>query len=65
MLYGGKKSRRSRRQGGGSASSLSHAQDFGAPGMLLSPGQEAQALRGMNTEWRLASDPGAFKPAGM
>jgi hypothetical protein len=56
--------RRRKRQGGG-ASSLSHAQDVGAPGMLLSPSQEAQALRGMNSEWRLASDPGAFKPAGM
>jgi len=56
--------RRRKRQGGG-ASSLSNAQDVGAPGMLLSPSQEAQALRGMNSEWQLASDPGAFKPAGM
>ena len=50
---------------GGSGYSLSHAQDAGAPGMLLSPNQEATALQGMNPEWKLATDPGAFKPAGM
>jgi hypothetical protein len=33
--------------------------------MLLSPSQEAQALQGMNPEWKLAMNPGAFKPAGM
>ena len=54
-----------RRMRGGSATSLAGAADFGAPGMLLSPSQEAQALAGMNPEWKLASDPGAFKPAGM
>jgi hypothetical protein len=50
---------------GGGAYSLANAQDAGAPGMLLSPSQEATALGGMNPEWKLASDPGAFKPAGL
>jgi len=66
----GKKSRsmRKKKNGnmmGGSGFSLAHAQDVGAPGMLLSPNQEATALQGMNPEWKLAADPGAFKPAGM
>ena len=66
----GKKSRKSRsmrkrKMRGGSSYSLSDAQDVGAPGMLLSPNQEATALQGMNPEWKLAADPGAFKPAGM
>jgi len=52
----------SRRMRGGSAFSLSHAQEFGAPGMLLSPGQEAQALESMNPEWKLATNPSAFTP---
>ena len=51
-----------KKQGGGSAFSLSHAQEFGAPGMLLSPGQEAQALESMNPEWKLATNPSAFTP---
>ena len=50
---------------GGAAYNLTNAQDAGAPGMLLSPSQQATALSGMNPEWKLASDPGAFKPAGM
>ena len=58
-------SMRKRKMRGGSATSLAGAADFGSPGMLLSPNQEAQALAGMNPEWKLASDPGAFKPAGM
>lgn len=63
----GKKGRSMRRKKmrGGSAFSLAGAQDVGAPGMLLSPNQEATALQGMHPEWKLASDPGAFKPAGM
>jgi hypothetical protein len=56
-----KKTRRGRMRGG-AAVSLAGAQDFGAPGMLLSPGQEAAALGGMNPEWKLASDPNAFTP---
>jgi len=60
-----KKSSRRRKMRGGSAVSLANAQSFGAPGMLLSPNQEAEALAGMNPEWKLATNPGAFKPAGM
>ena len=58
----GRKSTRRRRMRGGAATSLAGAQDFGAPGMLLSPGQEAAALGGMNPEWKLATDPAAFTP---
>jgi hypothetical protein len=58
---GRKSSRRTKKQGGG-ATSLSHAQDFGAPGMLLSPGQEAKALESMNPEWKLATNPSSFTP---
>ena len=55
-------SKRSRRMRGGAALSLANAQDFRAPGMLLSPGQEAAALGGMNPEWKLATDPNSFAP---
>lgn len=51
-----------RRMRGGAALSLANAQDFRAPGMLLSPGQEATALGGMNPEWKLATDPNSFAP---
>jgi len=47
---------------GGAAASLANAQDFGAPGMLLSPAQQAAALGGMNPEWKLAMDPASFAP---
>ena len=53
-------SRRRRMRGG--AHNLSHSADVGAPGMLLSPNQQAQALQGMNPEWKLATDPTAFNP---
>lgn len=46
----------------GGAYSLANAADYGAPGMLLSPGDEAKALGGMNPEWKLATDPGSFAP---
>ena len=61
----GKASRktRQRKMRGGSAYSLSDAQDVGAPGMLLSPGQEAKALESMNPEWKLATDPNSFTPS--
>jgi len=52
---------RSRRMRGG-AGYQSNPQDFGAPGMLLSPSQEATALNGMNPEWKLATDPSSFAP---
>jgi hypothetical protein len=58
----GKKKTFRRRQRGGSQFSLSQAQDYSAPGMLLSPSAEARALGGMNPEWKLASDPTAFVP---
>lgn len=70
-MYGGK--RGSRRNGmlnrfrkmlgmSGGAYSLAAAADYGAPGMLLSPGEEAKALGGMNPEWKLATDPNSFAP---
>ena len=49
-----------RKMRGGAAYSIAGAQDFAAPGMLLSPGQEAAALGGMNPEWKLAMDPSSF-----
>ena len=54
---------RQRKMRGGSAYSLSNAQAVGAPGMLLSPGQEAKALESMNPEWKLATDPNSFTPS--
>jgi hypothetical protein len=52
----------SKRQRGGAAYALTQAQDYSAPGMLLSPSAEARALGGMNPEWKLASDPTSFVP---
>lgn len=46
----------------GGAYSLSSAADYGAPGMLLSPADQAKALGGMNPEWKLATDPASFNP---
>jgi hypothetical protein len=54
--------RSSRRKQRGGAFSMAHVGDVAAPGMLLSPQQEAQALRGMNPEWKLATDPNSFTP---
>ena len=78
MMYGGKKrmtmkrmkklmakKRGTRRMRGGFAYALSQAQDYSAPGMLLSPAAEARALAGMNPEWKLATDPSAFAPKMM
>ena len=79
MMYGGKKrkamtmkmmkkmmgKRGTRRMRGGFAYALSQAQDYSAPGMLLSPAGEARALAGMNPEWKLATDPSAFAPKMM
>lgn len=67
-MMGGKRKKgmsRRKKMRGGSGFTLANAQDVGSPGMLLSPNQEATALQGMNPEWKLATDPGAFKPAGM
>ena len=51
-----------RKQRGGMPYALTQAQDYSSPGMLLSPSAERAALGGMNPEWKLASDPGAFAP---
>jgi hypothetical protein len=58
-----KMSRRGRRQRGGSGYQYANQADYGAPGMLLSPAQEAKALMGMNPEWRLAANPASFAPS--
>ncbi len=55
-----RRGRRSHRGGGGYQ--YANQADYGAPGMLLSPGQERQALMGMNPEWKLAADPQSFAP---
>lgn len=75
MMYGGKRhmtmnnmkkgKKATRRMRGGFAYALSQAQDYSAPGMLLSPAGEARALAGMNPEWKLATDPSAFAPKMM
>lgn len=54
--------RSGRRQSGGALASLAGAADYGSPGMLLTPAQEARAMLGMNPEWKLAADPAAFAP---
>ena len=73
MMYGGKKRKamtmkmmkKMMGMRGGFAYALSQAQDYSAPGMLLSPAGEARALAGMNPEWKLATDPSAFAPKMM
>ena len=57
-----KKSRKVRRNRRGGAYSLENASPFSAPGLLLSSDMESKALSGMNSEWKLASDPKAFAP---
>lgn len=57
-----KKSRKVRRNRRGGAYSLENASPFSAPGLLLSPEMERAAMSGMNSEWKLASDPKAFAP---
>lgn len=51
-----------RRMRGGAGAAVGPVADYGAPGMLLSPAQEAKAMMGMNPEWKLASDPTSFAP---
>ena len=53
---------RSRKMRGGAGAQVGPVADYGSPGMLLSPAQEARALMGMNPEWRLAANPAAFAP---
>ena len=62
MLKKLNKKMKSRKQRGGMPYALTQAQDYSTPGMLLSPTAEKAALAGMNPEWKLASDPGAFAP---
>jgi hypothetical protein len=55
--------RSGRGQRGGAGYQYANQADYGSPGMLLSPAQEARALAGMNTvEWKLAADPTSFAP---
>jgi hypothetical protein len=68
-MYGGKRGMTMKmmkklmaKKRGGFAYALSQAQDYSAPGMLLTPAGEARALAGMNPEWKLATDPNAFSP---
>lgn len=46
----------------GGSYDLAMASPYGAPTMLLSAAQEAKALGGMNSEWKLAENPMAFAP---
>ena len=65
-MLGGRRKRGSRRRkvmmGGAAMSPFSMAQDYSAPGELLSPQAEARAMMGMNPEWKLATDPNSFAP---
>jgi hypothetical protein len=54
--------RRRKSMYGGAAYSLSGAGDAGAPGMLLSPDQEAAALKGMHSDWKTAGDVTLYTP---
>jgi len=65
-MMGGKRRKMSRRRmrmmGGAAMTPLATAQDYSAPGQLLSPQGEARAMMGMNPEWKLATDPNSFAP---
>jgi len=54
--------RRKNMMGGAAMTPFSTAQDYSAPGELLSPQGEARAMMGMNPEWKLATDPNSFAP---
>ena len=58
----GRKTKGRRMMYGGAMPSMAPS-DYGSPGMLLSPDQEARALGGMNPEWKLASNPNSFAPS--
>jgi len=49
-------------RGGAAQPSLDLAAPSNAPGMLLDARAEANAVRGMNPEWNLASNPNSFAP---
>jgi len=57
-----KATRRMRKMRGGAGYQTGPVGDYGSPGMLLSPAQEAKAMMGMNPEWKLAADPASFAP---
>ena len=59
---GRRSTRRRKSMYGGAAYSLSRAGDAGAPGMLLSPDQEAAALKGMHSDWKTAGDVTLYTP---
>lgn len=65
-MMGGKRRKSSRRRknmmGGAAMTPMATAQDYSAPGQLLSPQGEARAMMGMNPEWKLATDPNSFAP---
>lgn len=56
-----RRSRRNNMMGGGAVYNPDPA-STSAPGLLLDPGLEAKAVRGMNPEWYLAEDPNSFTP---
>lgn len=63
-MMGGKRRRNSmrRRRNNMMGGMVLNPASVSAPGLLLSPGQEAKALSGMNAEWKLAENPRAFAP---
>ena len=56
-----RRNRRNNMMGGGAVYNPEPA-STSAPGLLLDPGLEAKAVRGMNPEWYLAEDPNSFTP---
>lgn len=55
---GSRRNRRNNMMGG----MMLNPASVSAPGLLLSPAQEAKALSGMNAEWKLAENPRSFAP---
>jgi hypothetical protein len=59
---GSRKNRRNSRRNNMMGGMVLNPASVSAPGLLLSPAQEAKALSGMNAEWKLAENPRAFAP---
>jgi len=57
-----KKRKAGRKQRGGAAYSLTHAQDVSTPGELLSGRAAAAAAAGQNPEWRYVENAAAYNP---
>jgi hypothetical protein len=57
-----KKLTKRRKQRGGAAYSLTHAQDVSTPGELLSGRAAAAAAAGQNPEWRYVENAAAYNP---